>query len=117
MRAISRLACRRRALFSSTPVADWKWMWKSSWRVSAIFWSSSSSVIPRRSLALKEVSLSLDELRPQRQLLAGQAERLLRERLGNAGQLEHDAARLDDRHPALGGTPARAPSPPCRLLP
>jgi hypothetical protein len=25
MRAISRLACRRRALFSSTPVAVWKW--------------------------------------------------------------------------------------------
>src|SRR5919106_3714575 len=52
MRAISRLAVRSRALFSSTPVAVWKCRLKSSWRVSAILRSSSSSVMLRRSLAL-----------------------------------------------------------------
>src|SRR3970282_2585628 len=31
-------------------------------------------------------------------------------------QLEHDAARLDDRHPALGGTLARAHPRLCGLL-
>src|SRR5205814_4227669 len=43
IRAISRLARRRRALFSSAPVAAWKRRLKSSCRVSwSLRWSSSS---------------------------------------------------------------------------
>src|SRR6188508_1348910 len=101
MRAISRLACRRRALFSSTPVAVWKCRLKSSCRVSAIFRSSSSSVSSRSSLALKEISLPAYELRLQRQLLAREPERLLGELLGHAAHLEHDAPGLDHGDPAL----------------
>src|SRR5829696_3634347 len=55
------------------------------------------------SLALKEISLPPDELRLHRQLLAGQAQRLLRERLRHARELEHHATRLDHDDPALGG--------------
>ena len=102
MRAISRLAWRRRALFSSTPVAVWKCRLKSSWRVSAILRSSSSSVSALSSLALKEIRLPAHELRLERQLLPGEAERLLGERLVDAGELEHHATRLDDGDPALG---------------
>src|SRR4249919_3612311 len=98
MRAISRFAWRRRALFSSTPVAVWKRRLKSSWRVSAIFWSSWSSLSSRSSLALKEIGLSLHELRLDRQLLARESQSLLRKRLGDARKLEHHPARLDDRH-------------------
>src|SRR5919197_6140660 len=102
MRAISRLASRTRAEFSSAPVADWKRRLKSSCRVSASLRSSSSSVRSRRSLALKEIRLPLHELRLDRQLLTREAERFLGQRLRHARQLEHDAARLHDRHPALG---------------
>src|SRR5690349_4445623 len=96
MRAISRLACRRRALFSSTPVAVWKRRLKSSCRVSAMRRSSSSSASSRSSLALKEIRLPLHEPGLDRELLAGKAQRFLGERLGDAGHLEHDAPRLDD---------------------
>ena len=61
-------------------------------------------------LALKEISLALHELRPDRQLLAREAERLFGELLGDAGELEHDAARLDDGDPALRASPCRSPS-------
>src|SRR5829696_1510006 len=54
------------------------------------------------SLALKEISLPPDELRLHRQLLTGQAQRLLRERLRHARELEHHAARLDHDDPTLG---------------
>src|SRR6185503_19655019 len=74
---------------------------KSSWRPSPSFLSSSSSVIPRNSLAFKEIRLPLHELRLDRQLLGREAERLLGERLGHAGQLEHDPSGLDDRNPPL----------------
>src|SRR5919198_6228459 len=102
MRAISRFASFSRALFSNAPVADWKRRLNSSWRRSARASASSSSVISRRSLAFKEIRLPLHELRLQRQLRAGQAQRLLGERLGHAGELEHDPARLDHRDPLLG---------------
>src|SRR4029453_10744293 len=103
MRAISRFASFRRALFSSAPVADWKRRLKSSWRRSCNAFSSSSSVMSLRSLALKEIRLSFHELRLDRELRPGKAERLLRERLRNAGELEHHAARLHDCNPVLRG--------------
>src|SRR5436305_13134880 len=97
MRAISRRAMRRRAVFSSCPVADWSRRLKSSCRVSARRRSSSSFDRSRRSLASKEITtFAAHELRLDRQLLAREAQRVLRERLGYAGQLEHDAPRLDD---------------------
>src|SRR3990172_9286149 len=111
MRAISRFASRSRALFSSAPVTVWKRRLKSSCRVSASFRSRSSSVSSRRCLALKEISLPLHELRPDRQLLTGEPQGLARERLGNTGQLEHHAARLDHRHPVPPPAPAPAPAP------
>src|SRR3954447_826708 len=104
MRAISRLASFSRVEFSSAPVAAWKRRLKSSCRVSVSRFASSSSVRSRKSLARKEITalVALDELRLQRQLLAGEAERLLRERLGHTGELEHDAAGLDHGDPTLG---------------
>src|ERR1051325_9194154 len=108
MRAISRLARPSRAVFSSAPVAAWKRRLNSSCRVSARRCASSSSVSSRMSLALKETRLPLDELRLDRQLLRREAERLLRERLRDAGQLEHHLAGLDDRDPPLGRSLARA---------
>src|ERR1700730_1138999 len=102
MRAISRLVCVRRAAFSRAPVADWKRRLNSSWRVSASFRSSSSSVSSRSSLALKEIRLPLNDLRPDGQFLAGEAERLFGQGLGHTGELEHDAARLDHRNPSFG---------------
>src|SRR3954451_24994975 len=102
MRAISRRVSFRRALFSSCPVADWKRRLKSSLRVSTRRWASWSSSSSRMFLASKEIaSFAADELRLHRQLLAREAERLARERLRHARQLEHDAARLHDGDPAL----------------
>src|SRR3954452_2418130 len=117
MRAISRLAIFRRAVFSSAPVAAWNRRLNSSCRVSASRCSSSSSVRSRMSLARKEITtLALHELRLHRQLLRGEAQRLLGERLRHTGQLEHDAARLDDGHPALRGALALAHARLSRLL-
>src|SRR5213078_2589176 len=96
MRAISRLASFNRALFSSAPVADWKRRLNSSWRRSCSAFSSSSSVMSLRSLALKEISLSFHELGLDGELRAGESKRLLRERFRHTGQLEHHPARLDD---------------------
>src|SRR5439155_2708357 len=111
MRAISRFASFRRALFSSAPVTDWKRRLNSSWRRSCKAFSSSSSVMSLRSLALKETRLPRDDPRLHGQLVAGETERFLRERLRHAGQLEHHAARLDHRDPvlrrALAGAHAR----------
>src|SRR5690348_3080754 len=64
----------------------------------------------------KELVLSLHDLRLHRKLLAGQAKRLLRERLRHAGELEHHAARLDHGDPALGGALAGAHARLGRLL-
>src|SRR3954447_4715192 len=111
MRAISRLASFSRAGFSSAPVADWKRRLKSSWRVSARRFSSSSSVRSRSSLARKEIRLPRNDLRLDRQLAPREAQRLLGKRLVDAGQLEHHAAGLDDGDPvlrrALAGAHAR----------
>src|SRR6185437_14134549 len=103
MRAISRFASFRRAVFSSAPVAAWKRRLNSSCRVSASRCSSSSSLRSRMSLARKEITaLARHELGLDRKLLTGEAQRLLGERLGNACELEHDAPRLHDGDPALG---------------
>src|SRR5689334_23503703 len=116
MRAISRFARFRRALFSSAPVADWKRRLNSSCRRSANASASSSSVMSLRSLAFKEIRLPLYELRPQRQLRAGETQSFLRERLRHPGELEHDAARLDHRDPVLRRALARAHACLGRLL-
>src|SRR3954447_2725388 len=116
MRAISRLASASRAVFSSAPVAAWNRRLNSSCRVSVRRLPSSSSVSSRMSLAFKETRLPLHELRLQRQLLRGEAEGFLRERLRHAGQLEHDLARLDDGDPALGRALAGAHAGLGRLL-
>src|SRR6185312_16947831 len=55
----------------------------------------------RSCLALKEVSLPLDDLGSDGQLRSRQAEGFLRQLLGDTGQLEHHAARLDDGDPAF----------------
>src|SRR5690606_31798355 len=103
MRAISCRVSRSFAGLSSAPVADWKRRLKSSLRVSFNRFSSSSFESSRSSLARKEItSVATDELRLHRELLAREAQRLLGERLGHAGELEHHAARLDDGDPALG---------------
>src|SRR5437870_2249803 len=116
MRAISRLASRSRAVFSSAPVADWKRRLNSSCRVSARRRWSSSSVISRSCLVLKEITLPFHELRLDRQLRPREPEGLLRQRLGHPGELEHDAAGLDDGHPVLGRALAGAHAGLGRLL-
>src|SRR5579871_3444830 len=117
MRAISRFASFRRVVFSSAPVAAWNRRLNSSWRVSASRCSSSSSDRSRRSLARKEITtLASHELRLDRQLLRRETERFLRERLRDSRELEHDAARLDDGHPAFGGALALAHARLRRLL-
>src|SRR3954447_21888147 len=113
---MSRLASRSRVVFSSAPVAAWKRRLNSSWRASASFSPRSSSFRLRSWLALKEIRLPFHELGLHRQLAPGEAQRLLRERLGDAGQLEHDAARLDDGDPVLGRALARAHARLGRLL-
>src|SRR6266571_8527752 len=64
----------------------------------------------------KELFLSLHYLRLHGELLPGQAERLLGERLRHAGELEHHAARFDHADPALGRALARAHASLGRLL-
>src|SRR5689334_9447544 len=64
----------------------------------------------------KQLFLSLDDLRLHRELLAGEPERLLRERLGHAGELEHHSARLDHTNPPFGRALARAHARLGRLL-
>src|SRR5881394_1895476 len=116
MRAISRFASFSRALFSSAPVADWKRRLNSSFRRSANASASSWSVMSLMSLAFKEIRLPLHELRLQRQLRPGKAQRFLRELLRHAGELEHDSAGLDHGDPVLGGALARAHARFRRLL-
>src|SRR5699024_10432192 len=48
--------------------------------------------------------LALHDLALDGQLVAGQAQGLAGDFLGHAGDLEHDAAGLDDGNPVLGGT-------------
>src|SRR5437764_755741 len=70
----------------------------------------------RKSLALKEARLPRNDLRLDGQLLAGESERFLRERLGHARELEHDAPRLHDRDPVLWRALARPHARLGRLL-
>src|SRR6266849_10541831 len=102
MRAISRLASFKRTLFSSAPVADWKRRLKSSCLRSCNSFSNSSSVMSLRSLAFKEIRLSLHELRQDWELRPRESKRFLGQRLRHARQLEHHAARLHDGDPVLG---------------
>src|SRR3954451_23481026 len=116
MRAISRFAIASRAVFSSAPVAAWNRRLKSSCRASRSRCSSSSPVRSRRALAFKETRLPRHELRLDRPLLRGEADPVLRERLRNAGELEHHLAGLDDRDPPLGRALAGAHARLGRLL-
>src|SRR6187200_871749 len=97
-----------RAVFSSAPVAIWKRRLNKFSRLSARRRSSSSSDSSLSSLALKEISLSLHELRLDGQLHPGEAHGLAGERFGHAGELEHDAAGFDHGHPVLVRALARA---------
>src|SRR6478752_4789105 len=99
---MSRLARPSAAGFSSAPVACWNRRLNSSWRDSSSRRSSSSSVSSRISLAFKGIPLPCHEPGLHRQLHGRQPDRLAGQRLGHAGQLEHDAAGLDHGHPVLG---------------
>src|ERR1700743_635087 len=59
-----------------------------------------SDCAPLRTSLLRP--LTLDEFRLHGKLAARQAQRFTRQVLGDAGQLEHDLARLDHGDPALG---------------
>src|SRR5437588_564277 len=108
-RARSRRARPRLAVSSSSPVAFANRSPKTSLRSSAICLSSSGSSMSRISRAFIEASvLAHDELRFHRQLVRGESDRVARERLGHACELEHHAPRLDDRDPAPGPPLARA---------
>src|SRR4029079_15140413 len=91
-----------RAVFSSAPVAIWKRRLNKFSRLSARRRTSSSSESSLSSLALKEISLSLNELRFDGELHPGETHGLAGERLGHTSELEHDAAGLDHGHPVLG---------------
>src|SRR4051794_37426032 len=117
IRAISCRVWRSLEMSSSAPVAAWKRMLNSSLRVSTSRCARSSAVMFLSSLARKEITaFPAHELRLHRQLLPGEAERLLGERLRHAGELEHHATRLDDRDPALGRALALAHAGLGRLL-
>src|SRR5262245_38145433 len=105
-----------RAVFSSAPVAIWKRRLNKFSRLSARRRSSSSSESSRISLALKEISLPLHELRLDWELHPGEPHGLAGERLRHTGQLEHDASGLDHGHPVLGGALAGAHARLRRLL-
>src|SRR5512133_21422 len=63
--------------------------------------SSSSSVRSLKSLARKEIRLPFHDSRLDRQLPAREPERLLRQRLWYAGELEHDTPGLDHSDPVF----------------
>src|SRR6201995_1635648 len=60
--------------------------------------------------------LALDEFRLYGKLVPGEAQRFARQLLGDAGQLEHDLARLHHGDPTLGVALARAHPRPRGLL-
>src|SRR5436305_2269755 len=101
MRAISRFVSFSRVVFSSAPVTDWKRRLNSSCRRSRKASSSWSSLKSLRSLAFKEIGLPFHDLRLHGQLVAREAKRLPRKRLGHAREFEHHAARLHDGDPRL----------------
>src|SRR5918992_3096527 len=116
MRAMSRFASVRRAVFSSAPVASWKRRLNRFSRLSANLFSSSSLDSSRSSLALKEISLPLYESRLDGQLHPRKPERVFREVLRNTSELEHHASGLDDGDPVLGRSLAGAHARLGRLL-
>src|ERR1700760_2553561 len=65
-----------------------------------------SDCAPRRLSLLRP--LALDEFRLHRKLVPGEAQRFARQVLGDAGQLEHDLARLHPGDPTLRVALARA---------
>src|SRR2546423_4422667 len=113
IRAISRRAWRTRAVFSSCPVARWKRRLKRSFLSLRTSSSSWSRVMALRSPAFMS-SLqnlfrdALDEARLDRQLGRGELERLARQRLGHAVDLEQDATGLHPDNPELRRALARA---------
>src|SRR6185369_12529822 len=102
-RAMSRRTARTRAVFSSWPLARWKR------RLNASFFSW-SSVLTRNSSAFIALLLLVarDDARLDRQLGGGQLEGFHRQVLLHAVDLEHDAARMDARHPVFRRPLARA---------
>src|SRR5262245_35902598 len=111
---MSRRTSRTRDVFSSCPDARWKrrlncsflsfTSCSSSWSglkalISSAFMASAS---PGRSV------LALDDARLDRKLGGAQPQRLARDRLVDAVELEHDAAGLDAGHPQLRRALARA---------
>src|SRR5256885_3417916 len=116
MRAMVRRTSRTRLGFSSWLVADWKRRLNCSRFRSASCCCSWSSVFCLRSSiagillflfgqALAEAGHNLGF---DRQLLGSARESLLRNRTGNAIELEQDAARLDASDPEFGRALARA---------
>src|SRR5829696_6337345 len=114
---------RTRAVFSSCPVARWKrrlncsffsarsWSW--SWSGDIALRSESRCVDFMSSPLLGN---ALDEARLDRQLRGAEAQRLAGDVLGDAVDLEHDAAGRDARRPELGRALALAHAHLGRLL-
>src|SRR2546430_396663 len=105
-RARSRLTRPTRAVSSSSPVALEKRRPNTSLRRVATCLRSSSSSRSRSCRACivdLPLVLAKDELGLKRQLVRGEPDRVSRERLRYAGELEHHAPGLDHRHPAFRG--------------
>src|SRR4051812_35821166 len=108
MRAMSLRTALSRPWLSSWPVAAWKRRLNSSSFASRSLVSSSSSSSSRsgeESLLVRLLIshlLASDELALHRELVHRTTHRLARNRLGNAGQLEHDSTGLDVGDPPLG---------------
>src|SRR5438445_4691475 len=112
-----------RAVFSCCPVASWKRRLNNVSFDSAMRCTSSSSPRSRSGALFFAIAsdLRLDpgtghELRLDRQLLDGALHGGAGQFLGDAAQLEHDAARLHDRDPVLGIALARSHACLGRLL-
>src|SRR3954469_3335993 len=106
---MSRRTSRTRPVFSSWPVARWKRRLNCSFlRFSNSSCSWSADFVLRsevRSVDFMIPSLlgdTLDETRLDRELGSPETKRLAGRLLGNAVDLEHDAARLDPGGPELG---------------
>ena len=107
-RARSRFEAPIPAVFSSSPVA---WRKRRLNASSRAFLSASTRSWSRQGVCVGGLhcrALAPHELGLDRQLVAGQAHRLLGEVLRHARELEHHAPRLDDGDPALGVALARA---------
>src|SRR3546814_20058184 len=112
IRAMSRRTCRTRAVFSSCPLAFWKRRLNASLRRSPSCWRSSSPVLARTSAAF--ISRSLAQTRNEtgldRQLRRAEFERLARQLLRHAVELDNHPARLDPADPELRRALALTPA-------